>query len=255
MKSLRSICLSAICLLLATVVLAAQEEPATHAPDRENESYFSGGGVQFVAGASYSAHILYASRSKLADGTVVERRSDVFQARDSHGHFVAERRAIIPASENNPAPKLISTLYVDLEDHSFTVCEEAKRLCVTRSMRKNRPQPAAETLESQGKMTLQRTELGSEMLLGEEVQHVREQRTYAVGVYGNDRPIVNTGEYWYSPKLKLDLASTRTSQSGTTQITRVRNLDLTEPEASVFEFPAGFHLVDTRGGQAGEGAR
>ena len=70
--------------------------------------------------------------------------------------------------------------------------------------------------------------------------------TTTAGAIGNDREVAFTKEFWYSPKLALNLVVTRLDPVHGTQTFNVGNLQLTEPDARVFAVPAGFKVVDQR---------
>lgn len=234
----------------------AQREPATHAPDRNGTSTLDGMSIPQISGAAFQAHVRLEIKSVLADGTTVERQSSVEIARDSQGRVYRERRKIVPANEEGKEAPLEAILLLDAQQETETECLVAQRVCTVRKLRQTvQPQPAAEGLSRDGKVQLQRTVIGSESMKGVTVEHLRETRTIAAGVYGNDRAITSTIEYWYAPQLAIDLEILRTSPQGRSQRLQVTELNLSEPDAQRFEPPEGFRVVDGRRAAGQEGAQ
>jgi hypothetical protein len=82
--------------------------------------------------------------------------------------------------------------------------------------------------------------LGAQTLAGVSAQGTRTTRTIAAGAFGNDKPIVSTTENWYSPELQILLASTRNDPRFGQTTYSVSNLQRVEPNASLFQIPAGY---------------
>jgi hypothetical protein len=81
---------------------------------------------------------------------------------------------------------------------------------------------------------------------GLSVVGTRESITINAGVVGNNRPLVITNEFWYSPDLQVNLSVTRKDPREGTQVIHISDLSLREPDASLFQVPAGF-VVEGRG--------
>jgi hypothetical protein len=71
----------------------------------------------------------------------------------------------------------------------------------------------------------------------------REITTLAAGKFGNQKsqPIVK--EFWYSPRLGLNLVTKRFDPRSGAQNFVVEKLSLSEPNASLFEPPADYQVV------------
>jgi hypothetical protein len=91
----------------------------------------------------------------------------------------------------------------------------------------------------------QHEELGTDTILGVEVRGVRVTRTTPAGRIGNDVPLIRTQEFWTAPSLGgLVLREiTDDPQTGKSMREAV-NLDLSEPDPSVFQPPEGYEIVD-----------
>jgi hypothetical protein len=97
-----------------------------------------------------------------------------------------------------------------------------------------------------------RPQFASEKLAPQTIEGVlaegqRTTTTYAVGAMGNDRPIVVTSENWTSPDLKIMVLSKTNDPRSGESITRITNLNRTEPDPSLFHPPADYQIVDESG--------
>jgi hypothetical protein len=79
-------------------------------------------------------------------------------------------------------------------------------------------------------------------------------RTVAAGTEGNTKALVNTSQRCVSPDLKIVLYSSDTNQLRTS-VHDVTTLNQADPDASLFQVPAGFTVKNApqRGGRAGWG--
>lgn len=89
-------------------------------------------------------------------------------------------------------------------------------------------------------------DLGTRSILGIETQGVRETTVTNVGVLGNDQPLNSTSEYWHSQQLGLNLLSIRSSPFFGKQTFTITELTSGEPDAKLFELPAGYVVNDQR---------
>jgi len=88
-----------------------------------------------------------------------------------------------------------------------------------------------------------REDLGTDTILGLEVEGVRTTRTIPAGQIGNDQALVRTVESWKAPSLGLTVRQiTDDPQTGTTMRELV-SIDLSEPSAATFQPPSGYQVV------------
>ena len=66
------------------------------------------------------------------------------------------------------------------------------------------------------------------------------------GTAGNDREVVLTKEFWYSPKLGVNLVVKRMDPTQGTQVFTVFNISLAEPDARLFVAPPDYKMMDQR---------
>ncbi len=89
--------------------------------------------------------------------------------------------------------------------------------------------------------------LGTQVIEGVLAEGERTTYTIPVGEQGNDRPIVTTTETWTSPELKMVvLRNTSDPRSGET-IMKMSNLSRSEPDASLFQPPPDYTVVEETG--------
>jgi hypothetical protein len=88
--------------------------------------------------------------------------------------------------------------------------------------------------------------LGDQMLEGVRAQGTRETRTIAAGKIGNERPIEIVSETWFSPDLQMVVQSRHSDPRVGETIYRLTNIVLAEPDASLFQLPAGVTVKEEK---------
>ena len=97
-----------------------------------------------------------------------------------------------------------------------------------------------------GKRYLSRADLGKGETEGLETIGTRETITTNPGTVGNDREVALTKEFWYSPKLGVNLVVKRFDPLQGTQVFTVSNISLAEPDSRLFVVPSDFKVKDER---------
>jgi hypothetical protein len=92
-------------------------------------------------------------------------------------------------------------------------------------------------------------DLGDQVMEGVRAHGRREKRTIAVGEIGNDRPIDVTSETWFSDELQTIVLSKRTDPRVGDSEFKLSNISRVEPDASLFQVPAGYTLKDETKGR------
>jgi hypothetical protein len=99
--------------------------------------------------------------------------------------------------------------------------------------------------QNQGYQTVTE-DLGTTIIQGVEAHGIRTTMTIPVGAAGNDQPLVSTQENWIStgdnPKSLLMRHANNDPQFGKSTLELV-NLNLDEPDSSVFQPPEGYEIV------------
>jgi hypothetical protein len=239
--------------LLATFVVAllsstsAQtQQDALHAPDGNSFTRIVSIFIAPIPNAPFTATVSTEWTRQTTDGASVIVRNHRMVARDSQGHVFEERRRFVPADSNSPS-LLFQMDYVDPVRHTRTVCFPASKVCDTY----NFFAPANEAILSVGQLPggksyLSREDLGKGEIEGLETIGTRETITAVPGTVGNDREVARTKEFWYSPKLGVNLLVKRFDPLQGTQVFTVSNISLAEPDPRLFVVPPKFKVTDER---------
>jgi hypothetical protein len=230
-----------------TVEIAAQESSdAMRGPDGHTSYHVAGIEVLPVAGKPFFAKDNIVWTRKLEDGSTVTTQLHAVVARDGQGRIYRERRSFVPAN-GTKEPKLEEIIVYDSAAHTRTSCVIATRQCLITSyrpamtFRSRRAGPFAD-----GTMTLAREDLGSNTIDDLSVIGTRETVTVDGGVVGNEKPLVTTREFWYSPALETNLSVVRNDPRLGTQSIHLADLSRAEPDAAIFEVPSGYTMHDLR---------
>ena len=89
--------------------------------------------------------------------------------------------------------------------------------------------------------------LGTQTIEGVLTEGTRSTITIAAGQIGNERPIEIVSERWFSPELKTLVLSKQSDPRFGETTYRLSNIVLGNPEASLFEVPADFQIVEPGG--------
>jgi len=89
--------------------------------------------------------------------------------------------------------------------------------------------------------------LGIQTIDGVLCEGRRTTTTYPTDFMGNDRPIVVTQETWTSPELRMTILSKTNDPRSGENTFHILNLSRTEPDASLFQPPPDYSVVDDTG--------
>lgn len=238
--------LATLAVAIVPHVSAQSPQDALHAPDGNSFTRIVSIFISSIPNAPFTATVSTEWTRQTGDGATVVVKNHRTVARDSQGHVFEERRCFVPADSN--APSLLFQMdYVDPTHHTRTACYPGSKLCDTYNF--FAPVNAA-TLPvgpmADGKHYLSREDLGKGETEGLETIGTRETITTNPGTAGNDREVALTKEFWYSPKLGVNLVVKRMDPLQGTQVFTVSNISLAEPDARLFVVPAQYKVVDQR---------
>jgi hypothetical protein len=97
-----------------------------------------------------------------------------------------------------------------------------------------------------GTGSLVREDLGTQTVNGIEMIGTREIMTVAEALVGTDRPLQITKEFWYSPRLGLNLSTKRMDPRNGVELFTVTDIVQSEPDPSLFALPKNARIVDYR---------
>jgi hypothetical protein len=89
--------------------------------------------------------------------------------------------------------------------------------------------------------------LGAQSIEGVQAEGTRSTRTIPAGQIGNERPIDVVSERWFSPELKALVLSRQTDPRFGETTYRLTNIVRAEPDASLFEVPSDYQIIDGGG--------
>ncbi len=244
-----SACVSVSLLLICTPLSAQQPSPQipAHAPDGGTVERIQSIDIPAIPNAPFSAIVVTELTNILPDGskrTVWNRR---LVARDSAGRVFQERRSFSPTGQID-ITQLSQLDYVYPNLHEMYLCapNHVCRVYTFNSATIPSAQfaalPALVTLPNG--TTIQREDLGKQILEGVDALGSREITTIPAGVIGNEKaqPIVK--EFWYSPSLGINLLTKRFDpRVSAIQNFTVTQLNPSEPDPNLFHPPADYRII------------
>jgi hypothetical protein len=237
-------------LLLITAPTFAQAPERQRPPDGGTREVLISILIPSIPNAPFSATVATESVRHLADGsriTLVNRRAI---ARDSSGRIFQERRLLVP--EDGKHESILTQIEIsDPLSHDLYICVPKERVCQVEFFSAPTfvpPVPAAAPSSPNNQAgTPSRENLGTQFLGGLETFGTRETLVIEAGLIGNDTPIQTTREYWYSPKLGVNLSSKVQDPRIGTQDFELSEIVVGEPDAKLFKLPPNSRLIDLRG--------
>ena len=202
-----------------------------------------------ISGAPYSAEQVHESVQVLADGTRITRKMPpVRMYRDSDGRMRIERK-LFGAPVGSRQPHVESPEIVEIMDPvaNVRIILDVKNRT---AHRQQFAQPARVIPAVSGSPVIASgpgfESLGSRLVEGVMAEGSRTTRTVPAGEQGNDRPIVTTHENWFSPELRIALMFNSVDPRSGENTMRMTNISRLEPEADLFQVPAGYKLLDEK---------
>lgn len=203
--------------------------------------------AKVVTGEPYAAIAISSSEQTLADQTHITRKITATIARDSAGRTMRSQTST--GSQNGETVVSIFDPVANQRIEYNTVTKKARIFVLP--TRSGAPDATAESNPGaigpargghfhSSDVGVTTDSLGAQTLAGVSAQGTRTTRTIAAGAFGNDKPMVSTIENWYSPELQILLASTRNDPRFGQTTYSVSNLQRAEPNASLFQIPAGY---------------
>jgi hypothetical protein len=200
------------------------------------------------AGAPFSLILDTEWTRPMGNGGTFTLTNERHIVRDSKGRIYQERWFLVPKGG-----KIKSTMNVfqvtDPEQHTWFNCITATKVCdlyryhLTTQDKFEPPIGASGNLPDDSGVRLHE-DLGKSNTEGIDTHGYRETTTINVGVMGNDQPMVTTREFWYSPRLAVNLVSAVDAPQSGKQVFTAREISTAEPEPTFFEIPADFKIVD-----------
>jgi hypothetical protein len=237
---------ASLALILPERIAAQNPADALHAPDGNSYSRIVSIFIAPMTNAPFSATVNTEWARQTGDGAAVTVKNHRLVARDSQGRIFEERRRFVPADSDSPS-LVFQIEFSDPVRHTKYICFPANKVCDLYSYSAPLSQPTQPVGPiGDGKRYLSRGDLGKGEMSGIETIGTRETISTNPGVVGNDREVSLTKEFWYSPKLGVNLMVKRMDPLQGTQVFTVTDISLSEPDARVFVVPANYRVKDQR---------
>lgn len=228
-------------------LIAQAPQDGVHAPSGGTRTMIQSIFVPPLTNAPFTATVSSSWIRQLDDGSKVAIQNHRTIARDNMGRIYQERHGLYP--EGDPRQNVIRQIEIyNPQTHEIYYCQPSERRCELRTY--YAPTSPAPLIPAgplnDGKAFLTRVPLGNDSVSGVETVGTRETTTLNAGAIGNDRSISIVKEFWYSPQLGINLIEKRQDPRVGTQTFTVSDISLGEPDARLFETPAGFQTIDLR---------
>jgi len=233
-------------------------------PDMQDAGVMFG---EVTKGAPFSAQRTEESVQTLGDGTHITNKSSVLYSRDSAGRVRHEDDEWITIydpvagvsyrlNKKNHTGSKVELVYglaakIKLDEVDQTLARMLKEDAEKALNESKEQQGNAVTITSEGPngrvYSLKRSgaeeSLGSQVVNGVMADGKRFTSTIPAGDFGNDRPIQTVTESWYSPELHITILFKRSDPRDGDVVTQYTNIQRAEPNAALFQLPAGYTLV------------
>lgn len=249
MKSLPAACLLAIGWMLQA---QTSTQATAHAPDGGTVTLIQSIAIFPLTGAPFSAIVNTESTRILADGSTATEKNRRVVARDSSGRIFQQRVIFSPHGDTEPV-RIRALQYEDPNRHEAYDCIVAQKTCYVSNYPRSAmsAMPAGMSgLEACGCASANKTgatitheALGQKTVEDVEATGSREITTLPAGQIGNDKPQPVVKEFWYSPRLGINLVTRRFDPRSGTENFIVDHVSLDEPDAKMFEPPADYQIV------------
>jgi len=239
------------CLLFLPVTFCAAQEKLQplHAPDGGTIERFASISIPSTPDAPFTATVNTEWIRQVPDGSLITLKNHRIIARDAKGRIYQQRSFFVPNDG-----KQESTVYqIEIRDPATRqryVCRSAERVCRLQQFFGSDFEPASGAAPASVKtgapgFTVE--SLGTQNIAGLETIGSRETQVLGAATMGNEAPILERKEFWYSPQLGINLVTKRQDPSHSTQQNfEVTNLSLGAPDPALFEPPVGYKILDLR---------
>lgn len=215
-----------------------------------------------VTGMPYSGVREFEHSQTLADGTHVSQKNELQKIwRDADGRTRTER-LMGPPGHTADMPTIIE-ITDSVAGYRYTLDQQRKiahRVPIAPQPHLPLPRPTTTassdatgktgmifTRQARAPRKMQRESLGTKTIEGILVEGHRTIMTIPAGEVGNDRPISNVSESWFSPELNDNIELTSSDPRTGQTTTRLTNIDRNNPDPTLFQVPADYEVVDEQG--------
>jgi hypothetical protein len=238
---------AALLFFLSSPSFAQAPVEPQHASDGGTRETFASIFVPSMPNAPFTATVNAEWIRQLPDGSNITLKNRRTIARDAQGRVFQERRYFVP--DDGKQESTVTQIEIsDPATHQRYVCRPAERFCRLEPFFDSKVVSSPAAAASPGKPGVPAVEnLGTQMIAGLETIGTRETNLIETATIGNEAPILEKREFWYSPRLGVNLITKRQEpRFATQQNFEVTNIALGEPDAKLFDPPSGFRILDVR---------
>ena len=247
MKSIPILSLVCFLLLPNCSLLAQAPQQPQRIPDGGTREVLLSILIPSLPNAPFTATVNTEWIRQLPDGSSITLKNRRAIARDAAGRIFQERRALVP--DDGKAQSGVTQIEIsDPVSHELYICMPHGRTCQVEvfSPPESLPYtPPAKAHMAQGS-TSESEDLGKQSIGGLETVGTRETTVIPAGTIGNNSPLMSKREFWFSPRLGVNLISKLQHPLSGSQNFEVSDITLGEPDAKLFEVPSGFKILDLR---------
>jgi hypothetical protein len=250
-----------VAMLSSAGVLKAQEPPPPGPPPRDE--FMPGGPLggrmkilgfeemhpgKVVTGAPYSAVRITETTQTLADGTTIDRKIQTNIFRDGQGRVRRETTlpVIGPLVASGKSNSFV-VIHDPVAGTAFILHPETKIADQLPAHGRGKKKSGAlqDKFEAHIQQeiadgTVKKEDLGTQTINGVATQGTRYTHTIPAGQIGNDKPITDVTERWYSADLQVVVKSTRNDPVFGLTTDTLTNIQRQEPAATLFAVPPDY---------------
>jgi hypothetical protein len=247
-------CLTA--LAFGSGISQAQRGPGGPGPqNRIGFLGFAGGpGNRVVTGAPYCGTVTDEFSQTLSDGNQIHRETSSNVCRDSQGRTYRQVNlpAVVSGSDNSPRAVVISDPVAGVDYMLDPVHKTYHKFTHPTGKPPAGGNPPLPRFQGGNPNPGATSDLGFQTIAGLSCKGTRFTRTIAAhSGLGNEQPLQVTTERWYSPDLSIEIQTQTTDPSRGNSTTTVSNINRNEPDATLFQVPAGYTLQQGGPGRPG----
>lgn len=217
-----------------------------------------------VAGAPYSGVEVTVEQQALANGNVIQRQVTRNTYRDAQGRVRIESEFTRPATATAQATTVKRITISDPVGGYLHEVNPQNKTVISRAVRPAGAQAGANSggprrnANGSNRPTnpnVQTESLGTQTINGVAATGERITRTIPAGTIGNAQPIQTVRETWMSADLKVPVMVKTSDPRFGTRVMQLTQINRAEPDAALFQVPAGYTVKSARFGGRGGGAQ